>query len=221
MSNSATPFSNTLADPGGQNGTSHTQSRSSRNSKQGQARHAQDITTGETSEEGSEEESERITEIVPYKSPTYMLEKTQGLRRANGARKLKKLSNRHLEIISHHLSGKSGEEIATLIGCTIITISRVLNDPLAVDILSVIYKDRQGEIDALAGAAIDVVRGALLNNGVTTREKLTAVDKFTKLKEVIGKSDGSTKSAEDVVAEIFNKLSIGNDAQVQFNIGLK
>lgn len=169
--------------------------------------------------ERSEATPQRATEVVPYKSPTYAQEKNIGLRRANGARKLKKLSGRHLEIISHHLQGKSGEEIGILMGCTIITVSRVLNDPLSVDLLSVIYKDRQGEIDALAGAAIDVVRGALINDGVSTRERLAAVDKFTKLKDTIGKETSTAKTAEDVVAEIFKGLSIGGDAQVQFNIG--
>ena len=87
---------------------------------------------------------------IPYKSPTYETEKRQGIRRANGARKLKKLSNRHLQILSMHLQGDSGETISTHRGITVITVSRVLNDPVCKNLLSRIYEDRQNELDALA-----------------------------------------------------------------------
>ena len=157
--------------------------------------------------------------LVPYKSPTYELEKRQGLRRANGAKKLKKLSNRHLEIISRHLQGESGETIAICMGCTIVTVSRVLNDPLSQDLVSVIYRDRQGEIDALAGRAIAAVRDGL-DEKRDMRIRLGAVDKFTKLKDSIGKEDDSAKTAEDVVQEIFAGLKI-EGKNVQINIGRK
>jgi len=196
MNSSATPFSNSVPIPEGQH-----------------------IDLLDDTTDSAAPPQDRTTEIVPYKSPTYETEKRQGLRRANGARKLKKLSNRHLRIISLHLEGKSGEEIGVLLGCTIITVSRILNDPMAKEILGVIYKDRQGEIDALAGAAIDVVRGALLNDGVTTRERLSAVDRFTKLKDTIGKEEDTAKTAEDVVAAIFENSEIAGDANVQINIG--
>ena len=159
----------------------------------------------------------RTTELVPYKSPTYQTEKRQGLRRANGARKLKKLSSRHLEIISRHLQGESGETIAILMGCTIITVSRILNDPLAQDLLSTIFRDRQNEIDALAGKAIAVVRDGL-DEKRDMRIRLGAVDKFTKLKDSIGKEDDTAKTAEDVVQEIFAKLTV-TGKNVQINIG--
>lgn len=152
-----------------------------------------------------------------YTPTVYEREKRQGVRRANGARKLKKLSNRHLRIISMHLDGNSGEYIAALMNITIITVSRILNDPLAIEILGVIYKDRQGEIDALAGKAIDVIRDGL-DSKLDMRIRLGAVDKFTKLKDSIGKTENTVKTAEDVVAEIFAKVKIEN-SNIQFNIG--
>ena len=49
------------------------------------------------------------------------------------------------------------------------------------------------------------------------RNSLGAVDKFTKLKETIGKETTIAKSDEDIVAEIFkNHVSIEN---MQVNIG--
>jgi len=154
--------------------------------------------------------------IVPYKSNTYMAEKRQGLRRPNGARKLKKLSNRHLRIITMHLQGKSGEFISSTMGVTFITVSRVLNDPLAVDLIASVYKDRQNEIDALAGDAIDAVRIGL--NSDSDRIRLSAVGSFAKLKDTIGKEETSAKTAEDVVSEIFARADI-DTVNMQVNIG--
>jgi hypothetical protein len=149
----------------------------------------------------------------------YQKQKREGLRRSNGALKLKKLNNRHLDIISRHLQGESGEQISTTLGITIITVSRVLNDPLAKEFLSKIYEDRQGEIDALAGAAIDVVRDGLRGQH-SLREKLTAVDKYSKLKETIGKKGAETQTAEDVVQRMLESLTI-TDSNVQINLGDK
>lgn len=156
---------------------------------------------------------------ISYTPDIYEREKRQGIRRANGARKLKKLTNKHLRIISMHLRGHSGESIAASIGCTFITVSRILNDPLALDLLKLVYKDRQGEIDALAGQAINAVREGL-DSTMSMRIRLTAVDKLTKLKDSIGKEGESEKTAEDIVREIFKKIEI-NDSQVQINIGGK
>ena len=115
-----------------------------------------------------------------------------------------------------HLEGCSGETIAAAMRVTFITVSRVLNDPLAVDLMARVYKDRQGEIDALAGAAIEAVRNGLEHGNV--REKLSAVGSFAKLKETIGKEETSAKTAEDVVAAIFNKVGLGT-TNVQINVG--
>lgn len=153
--------------------------------------------------------------LIPYKDTNYEREKRQGIRRANGARKLKKLSNRHLQIITKHLEGKSGEEISAEMHVTFITVSRVLNDPLAKDLISTVYRDRQGEIDALAGKAIDAVRTGL--DSPSPRVKLTAVGSFAKLKETIGKEESTAKTAEDIVAAIFKgHAGIEN---LQINIG--
>lgn len=146
--------------------------------------------------------------------PLYEREKQLGLRRENGARKLKRLTTRHMRIISLHLAGEKGEDIARICGVTNVTVSRILNDPLARKLISQVYEDRQNEIDALAGEAIDAVRQTLKGDH-TAREKLAAVDKFVKLKDTIGRPDDSAKTAEDVVAQIFNIE--GQNVQINLN----
>lgn len=146
----------------------------------------------------------------------YEREKRQGLRRTNGARKLKRLSSRHLDIISKHLAGWSGEQIASSLNCTFVTVSRVLNDPLAKEYLSSVYETRRKEIDALAGDAIDAVRLGLQSE--SNRERLAAVDKFTKLKDSIGTDEDDNLTAEDVIQRIFaGKGNLIETMNVQIN----
>jgi hypothetical protein len=142
----------------------------------------------------------------------YEAEKIYGIRRSNGSRKLQRISNRHYEIILRHLSGESGEQIHNAMGLSISTISRVLNDPLCQAIIRQSYKDRQAELDALAGLAIGGVRDALTKG--STSEKLAAVDKYTKLKTTIASDSNPMESAED-----FARAIVKNAQNVQINIG--
>ena len=151
-----------------------------------------------------------------YNSTQYESEKRTGVRRSNGARKLKKLSNKHLAIIAQHLDGVSGENIATKMGIRVVTVSRILNDPMVKQLTGRIFTDRQMELDALAGKAIGVVREGL-DDG-TLREKLAAVDKYAKLKDTIGAEQSSADSAEDIVDRIFKGVSTEN-LNVQINVG--
>lgn len=151
-----------------------------------------------------------------YDTVQYESEKKTGVRRQNGARKLKKLSTRHLAIVAKHLEGKSGETIAKEMGVRVVTISRVLNDPMVKQLTGRIFTDRQMELDALAGKAIDVVRDVLEDG--TSREKLAAVDRYTKLKDTIGAEETSVESAEDIVDRIFKGVSTEN-LNVQINVG--
>jgi len=152
-----------------------------------------------------------------YNTVRYEDEKKTGIRRQNGAKKLKKLSGRHLAIVSMHLEGKRGEEIAKEMGVRVITVSRVLNDPMVKQLTSRIFSDRQMELDALAGKAIDVVRNGMEDG--TTREKLAAVDRFTKLKDTIGAEESSAESAEDIVSRIFKEGVNAETVNVQVNVG--
>ena len=70
--------------------------------------------------------------------------------------------------------------------------------------------------DTLAGKAIGVVRDGL-NDG-SMREKLSAVDKYAKLKDTIGTEESSAESVEDIVDRIFKGVSTEN-LNVQINVG--
>lgn len=153
-----------------------------------------------------------------YDVAIYEREKKTGIRRQNGAKKLKKLSHRHLAIVSMHLEGKSGEDIAKLMNVRVVTVSRILNDPMVKQLTGRIFSDRQMELDALAGKAIDVVRTGMTDG--TLREKLTSVDKYAKLKDTIGAEDLSVESAEDIVDKIFKGVQTEN-LNVQINVGAK
>lgn len=136
-----------------------------------------------------------------------------GIRRDTGAKKLVRLTRRHYEVIARHLAGQSGEQIHIAMGLSISTISRILNDPLAQQVLKKSYKDRQAELDALAGKAIGAVREAL-DNG-SNSEKLAAVDKYTKLKQAIAPESNPMESAEDFARAIVNNGTVN----VQINNG--
>ena len=142
----------------------------------------------------------------------YEAEKMYGVRRENGSMKLRRLGRRHYEVIARHLAGQSGEEIHLAMNLSISSISRILNDPLSQEVLKRSYKDRQAELDALAGRAIGAVRVAL--DIGSTSEKLAAVDKYTKLKQTIAVDSNPMESAED-----FARAIVTNAQNVQINIG--
>ncbi len=148
--------------------------------------------------------------------PRYEVEKRVGIRRADGSRNLRRLSARHIRIIAKHLRGDSSESVAASIGCTVVTISRVLHDPLSERLIETVFKARQKEIDALAGEAIDAVRTGLRKKG-DTRTRLTAVDKYVKLQEVLNKDSAGPETAEDVIARMLERANIlitGSNVQI-------
>lgn len=150
--------------------------------------------------------------------PRYVSEKALGIRRENGAMKLKSLRHKHLCIIGMHLQGMSLEGVALRMRCTVSTVSRILNDPLAQAILKRIYTDRQSEVEALGGKAVDVVRQALIGDH-TINTKLRAVDKYAKIREVMLDKGRGSETAEDVIARMLAGGNIVGEQNVQINIG--
>jgi len=148
--------------------------------------------------------------------PRYEREKAVGIRRENGARKLKKLNTRHLSMISMRLQGCSLEQVAQSFGCTVATVSRIMNDPLAQQYLQTVYQDRKQEIDALAGKVIEAVRTGL--DSVNVRDKLAAVSKYTEVKKTIAADSAPEETAEDVAAKILSGLTVKDNGQVNVQI---
>lgn len=147
---------------------------------------------------------------------TYLREKSEGKRLANGVKPLKKLTQRHFRIINLYIGGESLTQIAGIMGCTVGTIWRIVNDPLAEPYLATAYKARQGEIDAMLGKNIDAVRD-VLDKG-TNRERLTAVGVYTKLKESVASDTRSSETAEDFAKAIVQAATDGaENVNIQIN----
>lgn len=146
----------------------------------------------------------------------YLAEKRSGIRRENGALKLRRLTARHYKIIGLHLEGKSLEAICQECRVTISTASRILNDPLAKSLLAKVYGHREQEIHALAGKALEATRDALgADKDIGTR--LRGVDKFVKIRESMLDKDEGRETAEDVVAKILEKAQINGTVNIQVN----
>lgn len=143
----------------------------------------------------------------------YEKQKIIGVRRENGALKLKRLSNKHYKIIAMHLQGWSGGAIAVQLNCSQITISRILNDPLTREILTQAAEDTKGEIEALIPKAVNVVRAGLNSNSLTNQFR--AVDKLEKLKNMTD-SAPVEQTAEDLVQDL---LSRGINFNITVNQG--
>lgn len=146
----------------------------------------------------------------------YEKEKRLGIRRDNGARKLKRLTRRHMDIITMHISGYSGTAIAALMSIRQSTVSLVLNDPLAQEIISAAYKDRESELTALTGRVVDTIRDGLDKNK-DMRTRLAAVDKFAKVKAAIINKDETEDTAEDVAKRVLERANFLMVQNLQIN----
>lgn len=148
----------------------------------------------------------------------YLAEKRAGMRRENGAMKLRRLTARHYKIIGLHLEGKSLEQICQECHITISTASRVLNDPLAKHLLSKVYSHREDELHAMAGQALQATRDALgPEKDIGTR--LRGVAAFVKVRETMIDKEKGRETAEDVVARILENATVHGDVNVQVNQG--
>lgn len=148
----------------------------------------------------------------------YAVEKAVGLRRENGSAKLRRLTHRHYQIIGLHIEGKSLEQICSMLHVSISTVSRVLNDPLAKGVLQKVYKHREGELHALTGVSLGVVRKVLVEDH-TVEQKLKAVDKVIKFRETMLDKESGKESAEDVVQRILQNATVHGDVNIQVNNG--
>ena len=146
----------------------------------------------------------------------YSVEKRLGLRRPNGALKLKRLTARHMKIIALHIQGLAGEMIAQHLNCSYVTVSRILNDPLSVDFIARHAKDKEAEISALMGTAVQVVRTGMTDKDLPVTTRLKAVDRFTKLLSVT-KGEEKTQTAEDVIAKMLERANFIN-SNIQINL---
>ena len=110
------------------------------------------------------------------------VEKRQMLGRTgvNGTPKLRKLTQRHIRIISMHLTGNyKGVEIAEKVGCTVTRVYQVLNDPLAKKIIDDFQVGQIADMEELMPKVVDAVRDGPVSGD--QRVRLSAVDRYAKM----------------------------------------
>jgi hypothetical protein len=147
--------------------------------------------------------------------PRYEREKAAGIRLDNGTRKLKRLQTKHYNMIALRTSGLSIDQVAVTMGVTPVTVSRVLNDPLALDVMGRVYKDRQQEVDAMAGLAVGAVREGLSSQNVD--QKLRATEKWMQMKKTISSETTPEETAEDIAQNILKNAQVTGDVNIQVN----
>lgn len=135
-----------------------------------------------------------------YDPAVYKMEKIIGRRTRTGAMKLKKLKPLHRQMLHMHIGCYSNRDIAFHLDVDEITVSRVLNDPLSIEIINVHMQGIDAELEALLPLGVDVVRKALLSDSAKTA--LQGVDKLFR---ALGKfnhtgDEQKRETAEDVIA---------------------
>lgn len=135
----------------------------------------------------------------------YKTEKILGARMPNGMMKLKKLNNIHKLMIAMHLDGLALGDVAQKLEVHYMTVWRVINDPLAREIIDNFRRGYEEDLKALFPKAIKVVKEALESSDL--KIALGGVDRYGKLAG-IGDNEGSKGPA---VA-----ITIINDARTKF-----
>lgn len=151
---------------------------------------------------------------MPYSPAKYQAEKALGTRASSGASHLKQLSPIHYTIIAFHLEGKSNNAIALLVKKSYITITKVLNDPLAMDIIEQAYQGNDKRFRALYGKAVDTIDESM-EKSQPMNIRLRGADTYLKAHGKFDKDDGTAgESAEDVIARILQM-------NIQVNVNTK
>lgn len=140
----------------------------------------------------------------------YLTEKIIGTRMPNGMKKLQKLNNKHKLIIAMHLEGVPLGEVAQKLDVHYMTVWRVVNDPLAREIIDNFRRGYEEDLKALFPKAIAVVKNGLESSDL--KIALGAVDRFGKLAGIgeTGESQGPSVA-----------ITIINDARTKFVRELK
>ncbi len=121
----------------------------------------------------------RYVENQEARKTQYTYEKTIGKRLPSGVLRLKKLSPKHRQIVALHVQGRAIKKIAEEVGLAYISVWRVINDPLAKQLIDEFYESFDADFKVLKPLAIEAVREGLEDGD--TKTKLSAVDRYAKL----------------------------------------
>lgn len=132
---------------------------------------------------------------------------------------LKKLSQKHKNIIALHVQGVSRVDIGTFCGCTPEYVSMILQQPLAKEYLRDVEKYLDARMQSLYGQTVDVIQKGLA--GVATDTQLKAARLQMEATGKLKQDKDSAQTAEDVVSALLKAaggvVAIGNNVQV--NVG--
>jgi hypothetical protein len=146
-----------------------------------------------------------VSAATQYDPKAYRAEKASGERLPNGQTRLKKVTGKHLTCINYHLAGMTGAVIAANMNVTQAWVSKILNDPLVVDIIKQRFVELDSELRALYPQAIRVLSDGMRNDDPMVQ--LSAADKWFRANGHYGqKLDKSAQtSAEDLVRMMLEK----------------
>lgn len=131
---------------------------------------------------------------------------------------LKKLSQKHKNIIALHAQNVKREDIGKTVGCTPEYVSMIMQQPLAREYMRDLEKYMDSRLEALYGRSVDVIQSGLDGDATDTQLKAARLQL-----EVTGKlkpKDGDKQTAEDVVSALLKHaagggvIAIGNNVQV-------
>lgn len=149
----------------------------------------------------------------------YKVEKETGDRLNSGYPRLKKLTPRHYEMIKRHLNGMLNVEIAADLDVTEATVSRVLNDPLALSVIEDAYRQLDAKFRSRYLKVIQVIDAGLDSDNMDTA--LAAADKWLKAhgKYRPEEEKQQTRSAEDVIAQMLRVAQERGMVKVEVTAG--
>lgn len=136
---------------------------------------------------------------MSYMPEHYELEKLSGERLPNGAKPLRKLSPRHIELVKAHLDGVPNKDLARMFNMTESTVSRILNDPLVIELRKQHFENVGAEFDALYQKAVAAIRDGLSEAEPAGTRLKAAQLWFERARE---RSVTETETAEDVAKRL-------------------
>ncbi|MFQ5433935.1 MAG: hypothetical protein ACE5FD_03580 [Anaerolineae bacterium] len=154
-------------------------------------------------------------QLATYSPLQYDEEKSSGDRMPSGAKPLLSLSPRHIELVKAHLEGVPNQDLAQIFHMTPSTVSRILHDPLVVEIKEQHRRDVDAEFDALYQKSIAAIRAGL-DEMQPAGIRLKAADMY--LKQAAQRSE-SAAGAGGETAEDFARRILQLQLNVQVNTG--
>ena len=130
----------------------------------------------------------------------YHFEKWIGKRREEGHKNVNDLRPVHKRIISAHINGMKGVEIAEQFGLSAVTVYRILGDPLSRSLVDEFTENFKSEFKAMFPLVSNAIRDGL-DEDKSFGTRMKAVDRFIKVHKMIDgvEDNGST---EGKVAEV-------------------